>query len=80
MWGLNLLWIRLKIQLHPTEPANYTGSYTTVQKQIVDTKIAMSQSANSVITYAVNIARGTAITTAMQMLWLLKPKVCEEQE
>ena len=44
------------IVLGSTERANYTDSYTTVQKHIADTKIAMSQSADRVIIYAVNIA------------------------
>jgi hypothetical protein len=29
---------------NPTEPANYTGSYTTESKQIVDTEIGMCPS------------------------------------
>jgi hypothetical protein len=50
-----------------TEPANYTGSYTRVRKRIVDTEIAMHQSPR------------TIVTTAMQMLSLLKLTVSEEQ-
>ena len=59
---------RLTFQLHPTEPANYTSSYTRVGKIIVDTEIAMQQSSR------------TTVTTAMQMLSLLKLTVSEEQE
>jgi hypothetical protein len=55
-------------QSHPTEPANYTGSYTTARKRIVDTEIAMQQSLR------------TTVTTAMQTLSLLKLKVSPEQE
>jgi hypothetical protein len=53
---------------NPTEPANYTGSYTTVGKIIVDTEIAMQQSSR------------TTVTTAMQTLSLLKLTVSLEQE
>jgi hypothetical protein len=34
---------------NPTEPANYTGSYTTGSKEIVGIEIAMYQSAGIVI-------------------------------
>ena len=44
------------IVLASTERAKYMDSYNTVQKQIADTKITMSQSADRVIIYAVNIA------------------------
>lgn len=50
-----------------TEPANYRGSYIAGSKQVVDTKIAMSQSASRVIIDIVNIACGTTITSAMQI-------------
>jgi hypothetical protein len=59
---------RVKSVSHPTEPANYTGSYTTVRKSIVDTEIAMPQGSR------------TILTTAMQMLSLLKLTMSEEQE
>jgi hypothetical protein len=67
---------------NPTEPANYTGSYTTVRKEIEDTEIAMYQSVDRVIIDTINIVSRTTIitTTAMQMLCLLKPRVSEEQE
>jgi hypothetical protein len=58
----------LNFQLHPTEPANYTGSYTTARKRIVDTENAMQQSSR------------TIATTAMQTLSLLKLRVSPEQE
>jgi hypothetical protein len=51
-----------------TEPTNYTGPYTRVRKRIVDTEIAMQQSSR------------TIVTTAMQMLSLLKLTVSEEQD
>jgi hypothetical protein len=51
-----------------TAPANYTGSFTTVSKEIVDTEIAMHQGSRIIV------------TTAMQMLSLLKLTVSEEQE
>ena len=56
---------------NPTDllPANYRGSYTRVRKGIVDTEIAMHQS-----------SRRTALTTAMQVLSLLKLTVSEERE
>ena len=60
--------IRLNFQLHPTEPANYMGSYTTVRKEIVDREIAKHQSSR------------TILTTAMQMLSLFKLTVSEEEE
>ena len=66
-----------------TEPANYTGSYTTVRKEIEDTEIAMYQSVDRVIIDTINIVSRTTIitTTAMQMLYyLLKPRVSEKQE
>ncbi len=53
---------------NPTEPANYTGSYTRVRKRIVDTEIAMPQGSR------------TILVTVMQMLSLLKLTVSEEQE
>jgi hypothetical protein len=56
------------LQLHPTEPANYAGSYTKVRKSIVDKEIAMTRSAS------------TILTSAMQKLSLLKMTVSEEQE
>jgi hypothetical protein len=34
---------------NPTEPANYTGSYTAARKEIVGTEIAMSQSADRAV-------------------------------
>jgi hypothetical protein len=60
--------IHLKIQLHPTEPGNYTGSHTKVRKRIVDKEMAMHQSST------------TILTTAMQVLSLLKLRVSDEQE
>jgi hypothetical protein len=35
--SLDHSWIHLNFQLHPIEPANYTGSYIKVRKRIVDT-------------------------------------------
>ena len=35
---------------HPTEPANYTGSYTAVSKEILDIEITMHQSAGIITT------------------------------
>jgi hypothetical protein len=43
---------RLTFQLHPTEPANYRGSYTRVRKRIVDTEIAMQQSSRTILVTA----------------------------
>jgi hypothetical protein len=41
---LNCGWhYQVKSVTDSTEPANYTGSYTAVSKQIADAKIAMSQ-------------------------------------
>jgi hypothetical protein len=54
---------------NPTEPANYTVSYTRVRKRIVDTEIAMRQG-----------SRRTILTTAMQGLSLLKLTISKEQE
>jgi len=34
---------------NPDGPANYTGCYITVSKQTIDTLIAMSQNADTVI-------------------------------
>ncbi len=53
---------------NPTEPANYRGSYTRVGKRIVDSEIPMLQGSR------------TILTSAMQMLSLLKLIVIEEQE
>ncbi|MDQ3837085.1 MAG: hypothetical protein M3270_09155 [Thermoproteota archaeon] len=61
------LQIRLNFQLHPTEPANYTGSYTRVRKIIVDTEIAVHRSSR------------TILITAKQILSLLVT-VSEEHE
>jgi hypothetical protein len=65
------LQIRLKIQLHPTEPANYRGSYTTVSKEIVDIEIAMYQSAGTIVimTGTATIALGTIVITTMELLF-----------
>jgi hypothetical protein len=66
---------------NPSEPANYTGSYIIVRKEIEDTEIAMYQSADTVIITTITTTTTTTITTtAMQMLCLLKPRVSEEQE
>ena len=51
-----------------TEPANSTGSYTTVRKGIVDTEIAMQQSSR------------TLLITAMEMLSLFKLRVSESRK
>jgi hypothetical protein len=64
---------------NPTEPPNYTVSYTTAKKEIVDTEIEMHQSAGTVIN-TVTTAPRTIIITATQMLLLLKLTVTEEQE
>ena len=72
--------IRLNFQLHPTEPADYTGSYTTARKEIVDIEISMHQSAGTAIIIAtITIASRTIATTEMQTLLLLKLTVSEEQ-
>jgi hypothetical protein len=52
----------------PTEPANYTGSYTRERKRIVVTEIAMSQGSK------------TILMTVTQTFSLLKLTVSEEQE
>jgi hypothetical protein len=66
-------WIHLNFQPHPTEAANYTGSYTSVRKGIVDIEIAMYQSAGTVIIIidTSTIAAKTIVTAATQMLLLL---------
>src|SRR5215212_4576732 len=43
--SLTLFQIHLNFQLHPTEPANYTGSYTTLRKEIEDIGIATYRNA-----------------------------------
>ena len=53
---------------NPTEPANYRGSYTATSKEVVDIKIAMCQSAS------------TIVTTAIELFLVLKLTVSEEQE
>ena len=58
---------RVKSVSHPTEPANYTGSYTRVRKRIVDIEIAMQQSSTIIL------------ITAEEMLSSLKLRVSEEQ-
>jgi hypothetical protein len=63
-----LFWIHLIFQLHPTEPANYTGSYTTFMKEIVDIEIAMHQSSRPIL------------VTSTQNLSLLKLTVSKERE
>jgi hypothetical protein len=55
--------------LHPTEPANYTGSNTSVSKQIVDVEIAMHQSAG-IITETITIESLTTVTIATELLLL----------
>jgi hypothetical protein len=56
----------IDIVLDSTEPANYTGSYTTVRKRVVDTEIAMQQTSRRIL------------TTATQRLSLLKLTVSED--
>jgi hypothetical protein len=70
---------RINSVLHSTEPANYTGPYTTARKEIVDKEIAMYQSAGTLITDTITIAARRIVRTAMQMLWLLKLTVSQEQ-
>ena len=53
---------------HPSEPADYTGSYTRLKKRIVDTEIAMPQGSR------------TIVTTAVQMLSLIKLTLSEGQQ
>ena len=57
----------VKFVSHPTEPANYTGSYTTVRKRIVNTEIAMQQNSRILL------------MTAEEMFSLLRLTVSEEQ-
>jgi hypothetical protein len=71
---------RTDIVLGSTEPANYAGSYTAVFKEIVDTEISMYRSYRTVTIDTITIAPRTKITTAMQMLWLLKLTGSQEQE
>lgn len=66
------------ISSNPTEPANYTSSYTTARKEIVDIEIAMYQSAGTLIIETITIAARTIVTT-VQMLWLLKLTISQEQ-
>lgn len=66
------------ISSNPTEPTNYTGSYTTARKEIVDIEIAMYQSAGTLIIETITIAARTIVTT-VQMLWLLKLTISQEQ-
>jgi hypothetical protein len=51
-----------------TEPANYRSSYSSASNEVVDIKITMCQSAS------------TIVTTAIELLLLLKLTVSEEQE
>jgi hypothetical protein len=50
---------------NPTEPSNYTGSYTRLRKKIVDTEITMRQRSGTIL---------------LQMLPLLKLTIFEEQK
>jgi hypothetical protein len=60
--------IRLNFQLHPTEPANYRGSYTAVSKEIVDIEISLYRHARIVIIGTITVALGTIATIAMKLL------------
>jgi hypothetical protein len=71
---------RTDIVLGSTEPANYTGSYTTARKEIVDTEIAMHQSTGTITIDTITIAVRPIVTTAVQMLWLLKLTIFQEQK
>ena len=51
---------------NPTEPVNYTGSYTTASKEIVDTQIAIHQSAGKIIVNTTTMAPRTIMSTAKQ--------------
>jgi hypothetical protein len=62
---------------NPTEPANYTGSYTTVRKEIVDIGIGMHQSAGIIITETITIESVTTVSTTMEPLLL---KLTESEE
>ena len=66
---------------NPTEPANYTSSYTTISKVIADTEIAMHQSAGkAIIIDTISVAPRTIVTTAIEQMILLKLTVSKEQE
>jgi hypothetical protein len=60
--------------LDSTEPANYTGSYTTVSKEIIDIEIAMRNRNAPELKY------NTLVTATQVLLSLLKLTVSEEQE
>ena len=40
---------------HPTEPANYTGSYTRVTKRNIDKEIGMHQGSTTLLTAAMQV-------------------------
>jgi hypothetical protein len=75
--------MRLNFQLHPTEPVNYRGSYTTGSKGIVDIELAMYQSAaGTVITdiIIIIIAPRIVVITTTMLLLLLKLTVSGQEE
>jgi hypothetical protein len=64
-----------QICLGSIEPANHTGSYTTVSKEKVDTEIATSQVADIVTIDIINIISRTTITTGVQLLRLTSKRM-----
>ena len=63
--------------MHPTEPANYRGSYTTISKELVDTEITMRSDGVTIMTGITTTADlGATAKTTMELL--LSMRVSEE--
>jgi len=66
-----------EFSVHPTEPANYRGSYTTGSKETVDIEIAMCRNTGIGTTTIIASCLESMVTT---MGLLLKLTGCEEKE
>jgi hypothetical protein len=62
---------------HPTEPANYRGSYTTISKELVDTEITMRSDGVTIMTGIITTAALEATAKTIMEL-LLSMRVSEE--
>jgi hypothetical protein len=53
---------------NPTEPANYTGSFTTRWKEIVDIEITMHRNVGIVIEHTMTVPPETSVKSMMEIL------------
>jgi hypothetical protein len=70
--------IHLNFQLHSTDPANYRASYSSISKEIVDTKITMRSDGVLIMTgVSTTAAVGVIAKTTMEVL--LSMRISEKE-